>query len=131
MTRLDEAIRRFAALNISFVEHKRQHRRKCLLGSFEYDPRGTWEKLTEEEKQDKEFVLKGLTCTPCVFGCPWWYETDGGPYEEFPGQFMEDRDALLAFISRHDFVEFLRQCELVLSKSMLDDKDIILAFVPK
>jgi hypothetical protein len=45
-----------------------ERRREVLLTSFKCDPKGTWRKLTEEEKQGNDLVYHVLANYPQVFG---------------------------------------------------------------
>jgi hypothetical protein len=62
-------LKRLGRRNYQVTELKSKHRRETLSTAFEYDSRGAWFKLTEREKQEKEYVVKALSCG--TFFNPW------------------------------------------------------------
>lgn len=112
-----------------------EQRREYLLGAMEYDPQGTWVKLTEEEQQEKDFVVKVLTCKPFVFG--------EDPFEaasrrqrlnrsrgdnnhfQLPYKFRKDRDVVLAYLSSSMASTWLFEEYFDVGDELMDDSQVM------
>jgi hypothetical protein len=117
-------LKRLGRRNYRLTELKAQHRRETLLTAFEYDSRGAWFKLTEREKQEKEYVVKALSCG--TFLNPWNDYHLHYREAHFPQQFLEDRDAVLAYVSQKDFQKKFRSSLFEVPESLRDDREVIL-----
>lgn len=119
-------LRRLGRRNFRLTMLKAQHRRETLLASFEYDSWGTWHKLTEQEKREKEYTVKALSCG--TFFNPWHRDFEGYNVvdEHFPQEFLEDRDAVLAYVSQPCFQKDFRLFLFEVPESLRDDKEVML-----
>jgi len=115
----DRQLRILASKRLSVLEA--EQRRENLLGSMEYNPRGTWQKLTIEEKQEREFLLRAVACG--VFGDPWskYRRFRRRPPVEFPVHLCEDRDAFRTYLKQNGFDSVISR----IPSTLIDDKEVM------
>ena len=85
------------------------------------DAQRCWATLREEWKVDKEFILKALTESPSL--------PPKSEFERlFPQSLRFDRDVVLAFTKRPDFIQLFEERHLYCPGILTGDKEVMLAY---
>ena len=80
-----------------------------------------WSCLQAEWKMDKEFILKALKESPNL--------PPKSDFERrFPQSLRNDRDVVLAFTKRPDFVKLVQERHLFCPDTLTGDKEVMLAY---
>ena len=95
--------------------------RHTALDRVGTDAQRGWGSLREEWKVDKEFILKALTESPTL--------PPKSEFERlFPQSLRFDRDVVLAFTKRPDFVQLYDERHLYCPGILTKDKEVMLAY---
>lgn len=85
------------------------------------DAQRCWGSLREEWKVDKDFILRALAESPNL--------PPKSEFERlFPQSLRFDRDVVLAFTKRPDFVQLFEERHLYCPGVLTGDKDVMLAY---
>jgi hypothetical protein len=97
------------------------HERSQALERVGGDAKQNWTSLPTEWQTNKEFILQALTKSPTL-----------PPKSDFERQFPQslrfDRDVVLGFCRRHDFVQLYEERHLFVPGCLTSDKEVMMAY---
>ncbi|KAL3913186.1 MAG: hypothetical protein SGARI_000779, partial [Bacillariaceae sp.] len=100
-----------------------EQRRLYRLASLKLNAKEAWQRLDEDERNDKEYILAALESKELP------EDLDDFCNGDFPPCIRMDRDILLARVSREDFEARYRDERLFVPPRLRGDKEVILKIV--
>jgi len=115
------ASKRRGLLGAEFKQLPEQEQRYAALHGVGMDANRYWDSLPPEWKEDKEFILWALKKSPNL--------PAKSDFERlFPQSLRMDRDIVLAFARRPDFVNLFNERCLYCPEVLTGDKEVMLAY---
>lgn len=130
--RIVECQEQIKRLTDELVKLQAESRRERLLASFEFKPDQTWNELTEEERRDKDMVLKAAASGALgTTGQGSFQNRLNRLYTPPPQEMLADRDVVLALVARKDFSREIFNDTFEVPTNVRNEKEVMMAVCAK